>query len=177
MAGSRKIELFLAASSSSGAEAAVGSDDRRWKALTTRANAAFAAERKHEAENLYLDALAEADAVFRTWCEGQPAKNADPAPMLVVATANLVECWLAGGQPGRAGDHLVALRCRLCAMIESGEARPDIREQCFRQLRPLVAEFVDKLSRAGWRQEQIEREVEQIRAVALRYLARDTTKH
>jgi hypothetical protein len=152
-------------------------DDRRWKALTTCANAAFAAKRWNEAERFYLEALAEADAVFHAWCEGQPAENADPAPMLVVATANLAECWLNDGQADRVGNHLVALRRRLCAAVDREEMGPDIREQCFRQLRPLAAELVDKLPRAGWRQEQTEREVEQVKAVALRYLARNTTRH
>lgn len=177
MAGSRKIELVLPASPSSATETAGTGDDRQWKALTTRANAAFAEKRWQEAEGFYLEALAEADAVFLAWCAGQPTANADPAPMLVVATANLAECWLAGGQPDRAGDRLVALGPRLRAVIESEEASPNVREQCFRQLRSLVGAFVDKLSRAGWRQERIEREVEQIRAVALRYLARDVTRH
>jgi hypothetical protein len=158
-------------------ETAVGGDDRRWKVLTARGNAAFAAKRWDEAESLYIEALAEADTVFGIWCEGQPAGTADPAPMLVVATANLAECLLVVGQPSRAGDRLVALRRRLCAVIESREARPGVREQCFLQLRPLVAELVDKLPRAGWRQEQIEREVEQMRTVAPRYLAKDTTRH
>jgi len=178
MARSRKTELFLAASpSSSGMEPDVPGDDRRWKALTTCANAAFAAKRWPEAERFYLEALAEAEALFRAWSEGRPVERADPAPMLVVATANLAECWLNGGQARRAGDHLVALRQRLCAAIECEEAGPDIREQCFRQLRPLAAELVDKLPRAGWRQEQTEREVEQVKAVALQYLSRDTTRH
>lgn len=97
--------------------------------------------------------------------------------MLVVATANLAECWLNDGQADRVGDHLVALRRRLCAAVDREEMGPDIREQCFRQLRPLAAELVDKLPRAGWRQEQTEREVEQVKAVALRYLARNTTRH
>ncbi len=165
------------ASLTTATETAVASDDRRWKVLTARGNAAFAAKRWGEAESLYLEALAEADTVFDAWCEGQPAGNAAPAPMLVVAAADLAECRLAEGQPDRAGDHLVAVRRRLCAVIESGEARPGVREQCFLQLRPLVAEFVDKLPRAGWQRERIEREVEQVRAVALRYLARDTTRH
>ena len=158
-------------------ETAVAGDARRWKALTVRANEAYDAKRWQDAESLYLQALAEADKVFDAWCAGQPVENADPAPMLVVATANLAECWLTGGRPDRAGDRLVALCRRLCAVVGSAETQPDVRDQCFRHLRPLVAELVDKLSRAGWPQERIEREVEQIRAVALRYLARDTTKH
>jgi len=165
------------ASPAAATETAGAGDDRRWKALTARANGVFAARRWAEAEGLYRAALAESDTVFDTWCRGRPGGNADPAPMLVVATANLAECWLAGGQPDRAADQLVALRRRLCAVIESGEARDGVRQQCFLQLRPLVAELVDKLPRAGWRPDQIEREVEQMRTVALRYLAKDVTRH
>jgi len=152
-------------------------DDRPWKELTTSANAAFAAKRWDVAERLYLEALAEADAIFSAWCEGRLAGTADPAPMLVVATANLAECWLAAGEAVRAADRLVALRQRLCAAIESRTMTPDVRDQCFRQLRPLVAELLDKLPRAGWPQGRAEREALQVKDVALRHLAKNTTTH
>jgi hypothetical protein len=152
-------------------------DDRPWKELTTSANAAFAAKRWDVAERLYLEALAEADTIFNAWCEGRLAGDADPAPMLVVATANLVECWLAAGEAVRAADHLVALRRRLCAAIDARETKPDVRDQCFQQLHPLLAELLDKLPRAGWPQGRTESEALQVKNVALRYLARNTTTH
>jgi hypothetical protein len=178
MARSPKPELLHAAlPASPEAAPAVRRDDRPWKELTTSANAAFAAKRWDVAERLYLEALAEADTIFSAWCEGRLAGTVDPAPMLVVATANLVECWLVAGQVVRAADHLVALRQRLCAAIDSRTVKPEVRDQCFQQLRPLVAELLDKLPRAGWPQGRTEREALQVKDVALRYLAKNTTTH
>lgn len=178
MARSPKPALLVATlPASPEVEPAVRRDDRPWKELTTSANAAFAAKRWDVAERLYLEALAEADTIFSAWCEGRLAGKADPAPMLVVATANLVECWLIAGQAVRAADHLVALRRRLCAVIDARETQQDVRDQCFHQLRPLVAELLDKLPRAGWPQGRTEREALQVKDVALRYLAKNTTTH
>lgn len=144
---------------------------RQWKALTARANEAFVAERWQEAEALYLNALTEADAIFCAYREGKPVGNIDPVPMLIVATMNLADCWLCGGQPERAGDHLAALCHRLCAIIKCEDARHEVREQCFFHLRPTVVELANKLPRAGWSQEQTAREIEQAQDVALWFLA------
>jgi len=150
-------------------------DDRQWKALTGRANAAFAAQRWRDAERLYRDALAEADVVFRAYREGRPVGDADPAPMLVVAVANLAECLLCGNCPGRAGAHLVALRDRLCEAIESAAAPQHVREQCFIHLRRAVVELADKLPRAGFGHAQTAREIEKAKTVALAFLAHHTS--
>lgn len=183
MARSPKTALLVAVPTASPeAKPDVRRDDRPWKELTTSANAAFAAKRWDVAERLYREALAEADTIFSAWCEGRLAGNAHPAPMLVVATANLAECWLTSGETQgrwavRAADHLVALRRRLCAAIDARETKQDVRDQCFQQLRPLVAELLDKLPRAGWPQGRTEREALQVKDVALRYLAKNTTTH
>lgn len=176
MPRSMKTEVPTAVSPSADTESAPPGDDQRWKMLTMHANEAFAAKRWREAEGLYLDALTEADAMFCTYKDGKPVGNADPVPMLVVATMNLAECWLRTGQPERAGDHLVALCHRLCAVVECEEARQDVREQCFFHLRPTVVELADKLPRAGWSQEQTRSEIQRAQDVALQFLAGNIPK-
>ena len=145
--------------------------------LTARGSAAFAVERWDEAEVLYLAALAEADALFRAFSAGRFVGRAEPAPMLVVATANLAECLLCSGQLERAGRHLVELSRTLCDVIDREEAPFSVREQCFVHLRPAVIELVEKLPRAGWDQDASAREVERAKSVALGFLAEHTPKN
>ncbi|MGE0803536.1 MAG: hypothetical protein AB7G13_28080 [Lautropia sp.] len=167
----------LRASTSSADQPDASPSDRRWKALTLQANAAFAAQRWEEADRLYLEALGEADAVFRSYRIGAPVGNADPVPMLVTAIANLADCCLERGQPGRAADYLMAVSRRLCRVIERADTRRDVREQCLIHLRPLVFELLDKLPRAGWSEERTADAIAQIRARALRHPIPDESIH
>jgi len=152
----------------------VQDSDALWKTLTARANSAFAEKRWYEAEALYLEALAEADALFRAYSEETPYSIAESVPMLVAATANIAECWLRCGQPRRAGDHLIVLCRRLCEVVEREGGREDIRQCCFMHLRTAVFELADKLARAGFSREQTTSEIEYAKFIALNFLIRNT---
>jgi len=152
----------------------VQDSDSLWKELSARANSAFREERWYEAEALYLEALAEADTLFRAYIDEAPGSIAESVPMLVTATANIAECWLRCGQPRRAGDHLTMLCQRLCEVVEREDGREDIRQCCFMHLRTAVFELADKHPKAGFSREQTTSEVNYAKFIALNFLTRNT---
>ncbi len=152
-------------------------EDQRWKALMTAGNAAFAQARREDADRCYVEALAEAEAVFEAFCSGKTEPGIDAAAILVISTANAADNWFGMGQGRRAGEQLAALCRRLCEALESDELAQEVRERCFLHLRPAVMELMDKLPRAGWSADAVAREVECARATALHFLERNSPRH
>ncbi|WP_413203512.1 hypothetical protein [Rhodospirillum sp. A1_3_36] len=144
--------------------------DDRWKDLTRRGNAAFEAEKLDQAEILYQEALAEAEAFFGDFIRGQGPAGVDAAPMLIVSTGNLAELAIRSGALEQAGILVLALCWRLEGVLGDQTLARPIREACFTHSRYALVQAMEKLPRVGWAADAVQREVERFQAVALGYL-------
>jgi hypothetical protein len=155
--------------------AAALSADAVWKRLTAEANRAFKSGDLLRAEDLYDQALQEAQRRFRT---DRGATTMDSAPpMLVAACGNAAECHASIGDLKRAAllafEALDALRA---AMVDAAEV-PAFRQACFHHLKPALFEYAERAETARVTPATFQQVALRTREAALAFLSENQTRH
>ncbi len=124
-------------------------DDAWWKALTEKANAAYAREDLFTARLFYGESLAEAERLFQMAVQGVQVGPAPAAMIYVISSHNLAELELRRGYGRAAEVHLRRACARLMEGAQDAHAPVVVRAACMQHLKPALASLVGHYRASG----------------------------
>ncbi|MGQ3673320.1 hypothetical protein ACT6QG_13110 [Xanthobacter sp. TB0136] len=124
-------------------------DENWWKALTEKANAAYAQGDRFSARLFYGEALLTAGGLFQSALEGRHEGQVPVAMIYVISCHNLAELELQCGNGPAARVHF----CRACERLIEGagnaHAPVAVRAGCMQHLKPALASLVSHYQSCG----------------------------